>query len=201
MNSIIVLSGPSGCGKSTLIRKILQWRKDLVFSISHTTRDIRDRETEGKDYYFISKEEFERMIAEERFVEWALVHGNYYGTSLDEVRSKSSGRDILILDIDVQGAKQIKDKFPEAHLVFVAPPSMEELERRLLKREKQMNDHLQKRLEEARNEMRQYSFYDYTLVNQDVNITAKVLNGIINAYRYRSFRQGRNIQRILQEAE
>lgn len=172
-----------------------------MFSISHTTRDIRDRETEGKDYYFISKEEFERMIAEERFVEWALVHGNYYGTSLDEVRSKSSGRDILILDIDVQGAKQIKDKFPEAHLVFVAPPSMEELERRLLKREKQMNDHLQKRLEEARNEMRQYSFYDYTLVNQDVNITAKVLNGIINAYRYRSFRQGRNIQRILQEAE
>ncbi len=201
MNSIIVLSGPSGCGKSTLIRKILHWRKDLTFSVSHTTREIRERETDGKDYHFISKETFERMIAEERFVEWAHVHGNYYGTSLGEVRSKSSGRDILILDIDVQGAKQIREKFPEAHLVFVAPPSMDELERRLLKREKEMNEHLKRRLEEAKNEMRQYLFYDYTLVNKDVNITAKVLNGIISSYRYRSFRQGFYIERILEETE
>ena len=182
-----------------MIRKILRWRKDLTFSVSHTTREIRARETDGKDYHFISKETFERMIEEEQFVEWALVHGNYYGTSIGEVRAKSSGRDILILDIDVQGAKQIKEKFPEAHLVFVAPPSMDELERRLLKREKEMNEHLRKRLEEAKNEMRQYTFYDYTLVNKDVNITAKVLNGIISAYRYRSFRQGFYVQRILED--
>ncbi len=199
MNSIIVISGPSGCGKSTLIRKILQWRKDLVFSVSHTTRQMRDREADGKDYHFISKPEFELMIKGNRFVEWALVHENYYGTSIDEIHSKSAGREILILDIDVQGAKQIRKKFPEAHLVFVAPPSMEELQRRLLKREKTLNDHLRRRLDEAKKEMREYLFYDYVLVNNDVDITARVLNGIINAYRYRSFRQGWLVERILKE--
>ncbi|HLP47160.1 MAG TPA: guanylate kinase, partial [Candidatus Kapabacteria bacterium] len=125
MNNLIVVSGPSGSGKSTLIRRLLQKHPELVFSTSHTTRSRREREIDGKDYHFVSTEEFRRMIESDEFVEWAQVYGNYYGTSYGEIESKTkeSQKTFLVLDIDVQGARNIKKKYPDALFVFIIPPT------------------------------------------------------------------------------
>ncbi|MCP4215713.1 MAG: guanylate kinase [bacterium] len=183
MNSIIVISGPSGSGKSTLIHRLLKKRKDIIFSTSHTTRVIRDGETEGEDYYFISKEQFLEKIKNNEFVEWAQVYQYYYGTSIKEVESKASLGKSLILDIDVQGAKSIKEKFPDALLIFVTPPSLDELRRRLVGREKVLNANITKRLQIAEEEIRQYKLYDYIVVNDDLEQAYSVLDAMYVTFR------------------
>ena len=136
--TIFIVSSPSGCGKTTIIRNFLKKHKDFYFSISHTTRKKRPKEQNGKDYFFVSKKEFENMIKEDKFLEWAVVHNEYYGTSKEIVLHKIKNGINVILDIDVQGAKKIKNnetlKNYDIVLIFIFPPSYDELKRRILKR-------------------------------------------------------------------
>lgn len=199
MNNLIVISGPSGCGKSTLIRRLLQKHREFVFSISHTTRPRREREIDGKDYYFVSGEQFQQMIENNEFVEWALVHGNYYGTGYGEIETKLK-RDhntFLVLDIDVQGARNIKKKYAHALFIFVIPPTLEELERRLVRREKKVDENVRKRLEIARQELKEYHIYDYIIINKDLDKAFYILESIYTAYRNTTVRREYFIKELL----
>jgi guanylate kinase len=128
--NIIVISGPSGSGKSTLINKLFDTFDNLTFSVSYTTRKIRKGETEGVNYHYVSEKSFKRMIEKDDFVEWAKVYSNYYGTAWKEIKEKSGKNNILILDIDIQGAKKIKERFSEALMVLISPPSFSELKKK-----------------------------------------------------------------------
>jgi guanylate kinase len=191
MHNIIVISGPSGSGKTTLIARLMEHHPEIIFSTSHTTRPSRGREVNGKDYHFIPETEFLEMVENDQFVEWAKVYGNYYGTSYREVESKSKigGDKILALDIDVQGAKKIKEKYPEDLFIFVVPPSLEILHQRLEAREKKFDQHIRKRLEIAKEELKQYNIYDYIVVNDKLEEAFKVLDAIYTAYRHSKCRQ------------
>ncbi len=167
---LFIISAPSGSGKTTLTNELLKLVKDLEFSISYTTRPPRGSEQDGREYFFVSKSDFERMIDADEFLEHACVFGHYYGTAkrfLAEAFSK--GKD-LVLDIDVQGAEQVKKKMPEAVSIFIMPPSREILEFRL--RNRSHNEHVddetvRRRLDGARKEIENYSKYDYILVNEN----------------------------------
>jgi guanylate kinase len=191
MHNIIVISGPSGSGKTTLIARLMELHPEIIFSTSHTTRPRRGREVNGKAYHFIPEMEFLEMVENDQFVEWAKVYGNYYGTSYREVESKSKlgGDKILALDIDVQGARKIREKYPEALFIFVVPPSLEILRQRLEAREKKLDQHLEKRLEIAKEELKQYNNYDYIVVNDKLEEAFKVLDAIYTAYRHSKWRQ------------
>jgi guanylate kinase len=177
--SLFVLSGPSGAGKGTLRKKMFQKVPGISFSISCTTREPRDGEREGIDYHFITAEEFQSRFERGEFLEHAEVHGHFYGTLRDDaVRVLDSGSDIL-LEIDVQGALQVREKMPESILVFVAPPSFEELEQRLRDRGTESEERLQVRLRNARWEMGKAALYDYVIINDDIERAAGELEGII----------------------
>jgi len=190
-HNIIVISGPSGSGKSTLIGLLMAQHPEIIFSTSHTTRQIRAKEVNGRDYHFIPQEEFLAMVKNEEFVEWAEVYGNYYGTSYREIesRSKKGGDTILALDIDVQGARKIKEKFPGALFIFVVPPSLEILRQRLEARERKFDQHIRDRLEIAKKELQQYNIYDYIVVNDKLEEAFKVLDAIYTAYQHTRWRQ------------
>jgi len=179
---LFVITGPSGCGKSTLVQQVLKRVDDVRFSVSHTTRKKRDSEQEGKDYYFISKTEFEQMIKEERLVEWTVFHDHYYGTSKKEVEKKS-GRGDLLLDIDVHGAEQIKSKLKKAIFIFILPPSFEELKRRLEARSHESTEFIQERLEMARKDIRAYPQFDFIIVNDKLEEAVQDLESIIRSKR------------------
>ncbi len=179
---IYVISGPSGCGKSTLIKTLMARLPGLQFSVSHTTRPRRPDEVEGQDYYFIVREEFEKMKNGGAFLEWAEVHGFFYGTSLEEVNKKSRLGD-LILDIDVQGAHQVKMKLPAARFVFVVPPSYPELERRLKQRKTESPEAVALRLKNARREILESAIFDYLVINGDLNQALDELKAVILADR------------------
>jgi len=180
---LFILSAPSGAGKSTLCRALLAAFPDLQYSISYTTREPRDGEKEGKDYRFISVTEFKRMIQKDKWAEWARVHENYYGTSAEDIeRSLSAGRDLL-LDIDVQGAAQILKRFPDSVSIFIMPPSMAELERRLKKRGTDSRETIAKRLADAGNEMSQKDRYHHAVINDRLEDTIAMLIGIVRGYR------------------
>ncbi|MBF0111291.1 MAG: guanylate kinase [Desulfamplus sp.] len=167
---IFVVSAPSGAGKTTLCTKILDRFKELAYSVSHTTREPRAGEKDGVDYFFITTDEFKKKIEQNLWAEWAEVHGNFYGTSLKFIEdSIAKGRD-LILDIDVQGAKQFKASFPEATTIFIMPPSIETLQERLIKRGKDSDSIIEKRIKNAANEIAQSSFYEHIIVNDDLNL-------------------------------
>jgi len=200
---LFVITGPSGCGKSTLIRKVRRSLGDLEFSVSHTTRAPRPSEKDGIDYYFVTEKAFERMVREKRFIEWARVHGHLYGTSRAEVERKSRRRDV-VLDIDVQGARQIRTRIPGAVHVFIMPPVAGELRRRLERRHEDSPEAVERRLRNARAEIRAYSEFDYVVVNDDLVKAAADLKAVIVASRHRvgamagalkpvlrSFRRGR----------
>ena len=199
MHNIIVISGPSGSGKSTLIGKLMKKHPEIIFSTSHTTRPNRMKEVNGRDYHFISQQEFLDMVENDEFVEWADVYGNYYGTSYREIESKSKigGDTILALDIDVQGARKIKEKYHDALFIFVVPPSLEILRQRLEAREKKFDQHIRKRLEIAKEELKQYNIYDYIVVNDKLEEAFKVLNAIYTAYRHSKWRQEAFIKKYL----
>ncbi|WP_148894270.1 guanylate kinase [Geothermobacter ehrlichii] len=185
---LFVVSAPSGAGKTTLCRYLVDMFPEIRQSISFTTRTPREGEVDGVDYHFVGRETFERMVAEGAFAEWAEVHGNLYGTSLRTLQqAREAGEDIL-LDIDCQGAAQLRDRLDDAVFVFILPPSLKELERRLRGRQTDAEDVIARRLANARREIAQAHWYDYLLVNADLEESAAQLRAIVMAERCRTRR-------------
>jgi guanylate kinase len=196
---LFIVSAPSGSGKSTLVNRVMGEVERLRFSISHTTRAPRAGEENGVNYYFISREEFERMVREGKFVEHAVVFENHYGTTWNEIeKARESGNDV-ILDIDVQGAAQVKKRFgSEAPSIFVLPPSYKTLEDRLRGRSSDGDEVIRQRLENARREILEFEKYDYVIVNDEIDRASGVLRSIIAAHRARQIRLKTEVAKILQ---
>ncbi len=183
MTTVYIISAPSGSGKSTLVNEVRKLVPQLEFSISYTTRAPRGKEQNGREYYFITRPEFEAMIRQNEFLEYADVFGNYYGTARSFLRqAEQRGRDLL-LDIDVQGAAQIKSKISAAVSVFILPPNRQELEQRLRNRSLDAEDVIQRRLLTASREIENYSKYDYILVNDRLQDSIEALKAILLAER------------------
>lgn len=182
---LVVLSGPSGSGKSTVIKKLMENRGNIHFSVSYTTRQPRTGEVDGVSYNFVDRTEFERMIENNEFLEYAEYSGNYYGTSLKAIEEKQSAGMDVMLDIEVQGAANVREKCPGAVLVFIVPPTYEELERRLRGRGTDAEDVIQKRLKRALEEIQEVGMYDYLVVNDVVDNAAKELDAIMTAAQAR----------------
>ncbi|MEN3043262.1 MAG: guanylate kinase [Fervidobacterium sp.] len=198
---LFVISGPSGVGKTSIIRSVLERVDNLVFSISCTTRKQRPGEVHGVDYFFITHEEFNKMIQENRFIEWARVHDNYYGTPADFVNENlKSGYDV-ILDIDVQGALTVKKNWYGAKFIFVAPPSYQILSERLKKRGTESEEKIKSRLETAKKELSFIPEFEYLIINEDLEESVKNLSAIIYAERVKYERQKemRKVKRLLEE--
>lgn len=179
-----ILSAPSGAGKTTLCRAILERYPDLSYSVSHTTRQPRPGEKDGVDYFFISTEEFQERLRGNRWAEWARVHDNFYGTSADFLEAQAAaGRDIL-LDIDVQGAKQILTRYPERTVaIFIMPPSLAVLEKRLTGRSADSAAQIEKRLRNAAEEMAQKDMYHHVIVNDQLAEAIDALASLVDLYR------------------
>ena len=196
---VFIVSAPSGAGKSTLVKGLLQLVPNLVFSVSYTTRKPRGQELTGKEYHFIDRMVFEKMIEEDKFVEYAKVFDHYYGTareSLEDVVEK--GKDIL-LDIDTAGAAQVRKKIPEVVSIFIMPPSYEVLRKRLEHRKQDNSETIQKRLQwAAEKEIYQYENYDYVIINDDFSQAMESMRSIVLAERCRKGRMTHRIQSIIQ---
>jgi guanylate kinase len=181
---VYIISAPSGSGKSTLVNELLKSVSDLEFSISYTTRLPRGSETNGRQYYFVSRAEFDKMIRDDEFLEYAEVHGNCYGTARRFLKdAENNGRD-LVLDIDVQGAAQIQQKLPNAISVFLLPPNRKTLQERLRKRSEDPEEVIQRRLVAASREIENYDRYNYILVNDDLEDSIEMLQNIVRAERW-----------------
>jgi guanylate kinase len=194
---LFIVTGPSGCGKSTIVHHVLRDLRNVRFSVSHTTRPPRNSEQDGRDYYFISSKEFERMIAGNKFVEWAVVHNCYYGTSKREIARKGKTAD-LILDIDVQGARQIREKSLKAIFVFILPPKFKELKRRLEERGEDSPEVIRRRLRTSKKEIRQYALFDYVVVNDKLDRAVLELEAVILSSRCRPEARMKDVKAILQ---
>jgi guanylate kinase len=182
-NNLIIFTGPSGVGKGTIVKEVFADLKNIEFSISCTTREIREGEKDGVNYFFRSKEEFEQMIKDDALLEWAEFVGNYYGTPKDFVfDTLESGNDVF-LEIEVQGALQVMEKYPEALSIFLVPPSIDELESRLRSRGTEKEEILQKRLNKAREEMKFVSKFDYIVTNDDLDKAVESVKVLILAAR------------------
>lgn len=180
---LIVLSAPSGCGKSTIVHKLLERRKNLRFSISATTRAPREGEADGRDYFFVTRDRFMEMIAADEFLEYAEYVGNFYGTPLPPIqRELDAGYDVL-LEIETKGAFQVKEKCPDCMMVFLLPPSFEDLEKRLIARGKDSMEVIAHRLEVARLECLLAEKYDYTIVNDVVERAVGELDALIDSVK------------------
>lgn len=201
MTSVFIISAPSGSGKSTLVSHLMQRVPGLRFSVSYTTRAPRGEERDGREYYFISREQFESRIGRGEFLEWAEVFGNLYGTHRSELdRAALEGTD-LVLDIDVKGARQLKEQIPGAVSIFILPPSKKELEQRLRARSQDSGPVIERRLREAAEEIRNYSQYDFVLVNRDLEASVNVLASIVISARSRRERMEPEILPILETFE
>jgi guanylate kinase len=195
---VFIISAPSGSGKSTLVNRVRTDVHNLTFSVSYTTRPTRGSERNGYEYYFISRDEFKRMIEKGEFLEYAEVFGNYYGTAKRFLREAEASGNDLLLDIDVQGAEQVKKKLPEARSIFILPPSHDELKRRLERRTRAeeelrtektppeiLHKTIQKRLDGARREIENYPKYDYILVNDRLEDSIEHLEAILACERFK----------------
>jgi guanylate kinase len=197
---LVVISSPSGAGKTTLARMVADSQK-LVFSVSYTTRAPRHGERDGVDYKFVTDDEFSRMVERQEFAEWANVHGNRYGTAIHTVnRALEDGTDYLF-DIDWQGGRQIRKQWPaQSVLVFILPPSMAELERRLRRRATESQEAIERRLAIARRELEHYGDYDYLVVNDNLDRAHQQLNAIVEAWRCSKVGCGHLAEELLAEA-
>ena len=182
---LFVVSAPSGAGKSTVVSRLLQETPGLRFSVSYTTRPPREGEQDGVEYYFVDRTAFERLRADGRLLEWAEVHGNLYGTGLAECERARAERVDLLLDVDVQGAAQVRERLPEAVTVFILPPSYETLERRLRGRGQDDEETIRRRLAAAGREIHAFERYDYAIVNEDLDASVEALKCIVRAARCR----------------
>jgi len=178
---LYVISGPSGVGKTSIIEGVMKRVNNLVFSVSCTTRPKRPGEIEGRDYFFVDEETFIRMMKEDEFLEWAIVHGYYYGTPRKFVEEQLRSNVNVLLDIDVQGAMTVMKKVKDAVFIFVAPPSFDELKKRLLKRGTERQEDMIKRLEDAKKELEQIPKFQYLIVNVDLQESIDQLTSIIVA--------------------
>ena len=195
---VFIISAPSGSGKSTLVKRLMEVDGNLAFSTSVTTRDPRKGDIEGESYEFISREEFIEMRDRGDLLEWAKVFGNFYGTSRQVLaRAKEQRRD-LILDIDVQGAAQLKEKLPDAVTIFILPPSRQELATRLRNRSSDSDEVRERRLRDAGREVLNYEQYDYILINDQLDESFEQLRGILLAERCRRRRVRSDIRNILE---
>jgi guanylate kinase len=201
MTTVFIISAPSGSGKSTLVGQLMKRVPNLRFSVSYTTRPRRGRERDGHEYHFISRAEFEARLAKDEFLEWAEVFGNYYGTHRSELeRAKEEGLD-LVLDIDVQGARQLNERIAGGVSIFILPPSRQILEQRLRTRSQDSEQVIERRLREAAEEIRNYSQYDYVLVNREVEKSVDTLVSIVTSARSRRDRMEQEILPILETFE
>lgn len=180
---LFVISAPSGAGKTTVCQRALESIPGLAYSISHTTRPPRYGEKNGTHYFFVSEDDFGRMRDQGDFLEWAIVHGNYYGTARKQINDcLESGKDIL-LDIDVQGARKVRDQISDAILIFILPPSWEALEARLKKRQSDDEEALRLRLANARDEVKAIREYDYIIINKDLEEAVSNFTAVVRAER------------------
>ena len=197
MTVVFIISAPSGSGKSTLVSRLMARDPRLRFSVSYTTRERRGNERAGESYIYISRDEFESRRSRGEFLEEAEVFGNYYGTHCSVLQQvEREGKD-LILDIDVQGARQLKRSLPEAVSIFVLAPSRDILEQRLRARSEDAEEVIQRRLREAAEEIRNYTQYDYVLVNHQVEESVSTLASIVRAERVKRMRMEEQVQPIL----
>ncbi|HET7840767.1 MAG TPA: guanylate kinase [Terriglobia bacterium] len=195
--SVIVISAPSGSGKSTLVKKLMASVPGMVFSVSYTTRPRRMGEKHGREYFFVVPRTFRRMIAAGEFVEWADVHGELYGTARGQIRkAQTAGKDVL-LDIDVQGHRQVRRKIPEAVSIFLLPPSYRELARRLRKRHSDAPEVIRRRLRNAQKEIKHWREYDYLIVNDRLPTALQKLCAVVEAARARRQVQQESVQKTL----
>ena len=195
---LLVLSGPSGAGKGTICHKLREKRNDLSYSVSATTRAPRKGEVDGKDYFFITIDRFKEMIANDEMLEYAEIYGNYYGTPKPYVMNiLDQGKDV-VLEIDPQGALQIKKHFPDAVFVFIVPPSLDELTKRIYKRGTDSEEVIKRRLSAATSELAYASKYDYIIVNDEVEKASKKVSNIIDAERNRAVRTFFIVNKICQ---
>ena len=200
--SLFVISAPSGSGKTSLAKGVLAEVERLRFSVSYTTRALRGQERAGRDYHFVSPEEFRAMIDGGQFLEWENVYGrHYYGTARAPVEEALSRGEDVLLDIDVKGARQVKQACPDSVLVFVIPPSYQELERRLRQRGVDREEDIANRLRIAREEIKDYKMYDFVVVNRDIDESVARLKEIIKAARSRILRMERIVAPILRTFE
>ena len=186
---LLVISGPSGVGKGTVLHDLMNTQKNLVYSVSVTTRKSRPGEIEGVSYFFKSHNEFEKMIEEDKFLEYAKVHDNYYGTPKDFVEEKINEGKIVILEIDVQGALNVKENIDNGVYIFLAPPSLSELKNRIVNRGTETESDINLRMNNARKELSYIKNYDYLVVNDHLNSAINLVNEIINAEKHRVFRE------------
>jgi guanylate kinase len=196
--SVIVVSAPSGAGKTTVVTRVLNELDGLRFSVSHTTRNPRPGEQDGVEYHFIDVPAFERLRDTGQLLEWALNYGHYYGTGVAELeKARRDGVDLL-LDLDVKGAAQVRNKIADAMTVFVLPPSYADLERRLRGRGQDDEASIRRRLDVAREELSFYHAYDYAVINDDLNSCVESMKTIIRAARFRVGRMGGRAHEILE---
>jgi guanylate kinase len=197
---LLIISSPSGAGKTTLTRRVLQEFSEFRFSVSHTTRRPRVDEVDGQDYHFVDENAFRAIIDDNEFAEWAEVHGNLYGTSVTEIElARTAGKSGVLFDVDYQGARQIKEKFPHAVGVFILPPSMQELRRRLDGRGSDDADSRERRFDRAREEIGHYPFFDYMIVNDELQRALTELRGIVLAEGCRQWRVAARAESLLQQ--
>jgi guanylate kinase len=197
---LLIVSSPSGAGKTTLTRDLLERFPELGFSVSHTTRKPRANEVDGRDYHFTDPEAFKRMVAERAFAEWAEVHGNLYGTSLQEIeRCRAQGKRGILFDIDYQGARQIRARRPDAVSVFVLPPSMEALKQRLRTRASDDEATIERRFRNAEREIEHYGMFDYVVVNDVLEDAKQRMRGVVLAEQARRFRVAPAAEALLRQ--
>lgn len=192
---LIVFSGPSGAGKDTILNKIMGEKENLKLSVSHTTRPPREGEVNGKNYYFVSKQEFIKMIENGEMLEYATYCGNYYGTSAVKVQDELEKGNDVILEIEVQGAEQVMKKVPETLSIFILPPSLAELKKRLKNRGTDSDEVINRRVKEAEKEIALAHNYDYVIINDDIEKSAKKVLKIIELQEMKS----QNMKHIIDE--
>lgn len=196
---LLCVCGPSGVGKTTLSSRLLDRHETLDFSVSVTTRPRRGEEVDGENYKYVDRETFEAMRRDDAFAEWAEVHGNLYGTTIETIRSAWAEGTDLLFDIDYQGAEQLKARFPNCIAVMVVPPSMEVLESRLVGRGTEAEEVREERIEAARHELEQYDLFDFIVENQEIDAALDVLESIYVAARHRLVHKRPKIDELLDE--